>query len=83
MTIQYAKQCDNRETLETILADCPEVMVRAINKTRVQNGLDPVHTRGCSNTIGSSSQLEANKLALLQEKLELLREESEQILAAK
>ena len=79
--IEYAKQCDSRETVEAILAEAPAVFVRAINKRRVEElGLEPVHTRGRPNTVGSVSQLEANKYALLQEKLQLLREERKQIL---
>lgn len=81
MTIQYAKQSDGRETIEAILAEAPAVFVRAINKSRVDElGLEPVHTRGRPNSVGSESQLEANKFALIQEKLQLLREQADQIL---
>lgn len=73
------KNSDKEDCFNEILRTAPEWVVSEISQRSVERGGRPLPFKGVPNTEGTPEQLDATKHALLLRKLELLREQRNEV----
>ena len=76
----FVERSDNKgDHLEDILRTAPAWLVQEVSEKRIADGGSPLPFKGIPNNVGTPEQIDANKHALVLRKLELLKQQANEV----